>query len=146
MLTISLSQIRAQNPCAPGWKTLLKHLGKTQADDEQFPFSEIVRSNGLDDALWALRCLKDEAPARLIAVAYAQDVLRLMPDRHSRDVVMYSHLYAYGECAAKDLSAALAARAAAWAARDAARAARDAAWARQTEWLIVITDNYEAIT
>ena len=30
----TLNQIRANSPCPDGWRKLLAHLGKTQADDE----------------------------------------------------------------------------------------------------------------
>jgi len=59
MLTTTLNKILARDPCGQevtqpltGWLKLLKHLGKTQADDEPLPFSVIVESNGLEDALW----------------------------------------------------------------------------------------------
>ncbi len=51
MITTTLNRIRAHGPCAGGWAKLLKHLGKTQADDEPLPFATILESNGLDDAL-----------------------------------------------------------------------------------------------
>jgi hypothetical protein len=165
MITITLSQIREHGPCEEGWRNLLKHLGKTKADNEVFPFRTIVESNGLDDAIWALRCLDDQTPARLFAVACAQEVLHLMEDQRSIDAVKMAHLRAYGEvddaaraaawAAARDAAwaaARAAARAAAWAAaRDAAwaaaraaawTAARDAAWEVQRDWLLAIVDNY----
>ena len=54
-ITTTLDRIREHSPCAAGWSKLLKHLGKTQADDEPLPFSVILDSNGLDDALWCCR-------------------------------------------------------------------------------------------
>lgn len=159
MITITLNQIRKHHPCGSGWKTLLKHLGKTKADDEAFPFSTIIESNGLDDAIWALRCLDDQAPARLFAVACTQEILHLMEDERSIKAVRVAHLFAHGECDNNGLLEALAAAwagAAAWAAAWAA--ARAAAWAAagdaslaapriaQRDWLIAIADNYEEAT
>ena len=60
MIVITLNQIRSQSPCQSGWETLLKAKGKTQADDVEFPFADIIKSNGLDDTLWCLRCLGSE--------------------------------------------------------------------------------------
>ena len=42
MLTTTLNRIREHEPCTDGWEKLLKHLGKTQADDEDLPYSVIV--------------------------------------------------------------------------------------------------------
>ena len=53
--TTTLTRIRTAKPCQDRWKRLLKHLGKTQADDEPLPFAVILESNGLDDALWCCR-------------------------------------------------------------------------------------------
>jgi len=40
-----------ESGCAEGWKKLLAHLGKTQADDEAISILTILESSGLDDAL-----------------------------------------------------------------------------------------------
>ena len=64
MLTTTLNAILAVGPCGQrpkedgtltGWLKLLAHLGKTKADDDPLPFSRIVESNGLEDALWCCR-------------------------------------------------------------------------------------------
>ena len=54
----TLNQIREHSPCAHGWEKLLKHLGKTKADDEELTIVTILDSNGLDDALWCLRAVE----------------------------------------------------------------------------------------
>ena len=51
----TLNKIRDNQPCKEGWEKLLKHLGKTQADDEPLPLLTILDSNGLEDTLWSLR-------------------------------------------------------------------------------------------
>jgi len=48
---------------------LLSGLGKTQADDETLPLTRILEINGLDDALWALRCVDDQRALRLFWAA-----------------------------------------------------------------------------
>jgi hypothetical protein len=53
----TLNSIRKHSPCEDGWKKLLKHLGKTRADDEPVTLLAILESNGLDDALWCLRAI-----------------------------------------------------------------------------------------
>ena len=37
-------------PCSEGWVKLLKHLGKTKADDDELLIMTIIESNGFADA------------------------------------------------------------------------------------------------
>jgi hypothetical protein len=53
----TLYQIRDHNPCISGWKTLLRTLGKTEADGEEVSMLTILESNGVEDALWCLRAV-----------------------------------------------------------------------------------------
>jgi hypothetical protein len=122
-LKTTLNIIRAAQPCADGWAKLLKSLPASYDHDATIAFSHILESNGLDDAIWALRCVlpsqeKDrDREARLFACDCAENVLHLLE---------VACRFANGEATAAELSAA---RAAAWnAAWDAADAA-DAAWA-----------------
>jgi hypothetical protein len=46
MITTTLNAIRKHHPCKEGWEKLLKHLGKTKADDEPLAFVAILDSNG----------------------------------------------------------------------------------------------------
>jgi hypothetical protein len=153
----TLNAIREHGPCAEGWQKLLRHLGKTQADDEPLSIVTILDSNSLDDALWCLRAVSGhDREIRLYAVWCARQVQHLMTDprslaaldvaeRHANGLATDGELFA-ARAAARDAAARDAARAAArdaaaraaWAARDAAwaaaeaaswAAARDAAWA-----------------
>ena len=62
----TLNAIRAHDPCAEGWKKLLAYLGKTKADDEQLSLLTILDSNGIDDALWALRAVEGHDREKLL--------------------------------------------------------------------------------
>jgi hypothetical protein len=128
----TLNAIREHGPCADGWAKLLRHLGKTQADDEPLALTTILDSNGIEDALWCLRAADGwEREARLYAVWCARQVQHLMSDPRSLEALDVAERYANGQATDVELAAAWdAARAAAWdAARAAARdAARDAAW------------------
>ena len=143
----TLNAIRKHDPCVDGWKKLLRHLGKTGADDEPLALMTILDSNGLDDALWCLRaCDGIDLEARLYAIWCARQVQHLMTDPRSLAALDVVERHAHGRATDAELSAARdaardAARAAAWAAaRDAASAAawdaaRDAAWdAQETEF------------
>ena len=129
MITTTLNRIRAHSPCREGWAKLLRHLGKTEADDEPLPFSVIVTSNGLDDALWCCRAEPDhDREWRLFAVWCARRVQHLLTDPRSIAALDVAERYANGEATQDELAAA---RGAAWAATEAATeaAAGAAAWA-----------------
>ena len=157
MICTTLNRIREHDPCVEGWKKLLQHLGKTEADDEPLPFSVIVESNGMTDALWACRTVPEhDREWRLFAVWCARQVQHLMTDQRSHDAINVAERFALGAATKNELDAA---RDAAWSAvRDAARdvawsaawsaalaaawdVAWDAAWSAQTaEFLRVVTE------
>ena len=139
----TLNQIRVKSPCASGWKKLLAHLGKTQADDEALSIITILESNGLDDALWCLRAVTGhDREIRLYAAWCARQVQHLMTKR-SIDALDVAERFAIGLATDSDLAAAWvasdaasnaacsAATAAAWVASDAAGSAAPiaASWA-----------------
>lgn len=127
MITITLNKIRAHSPCKSGWEKLLRHLGKTQADDEEFPLSVVLDSNGLDDALWCCRCLPEyDREWRLFAVWCARKVQHLMTDQRSITAIDVAERYAIGDATDDELHAAWDAALAA--ARDVAHVARDVSW------------------
>lgn len=131
----TLHKIRAHSPCLDGWEKLLRHLGKTAADDEPLPISTILDSNGLDDALWCLRAVEDcDREIRLYAVWCARQVQHLMADPRSIAALDVAERFARGRASNAELRAAWAkAPPAAWAkAPPAASAAKAAASA--AEW------------
>ena len=132
MLTTTLNRIRVHSPCREGWEKLLRGLGKTQADDEPLPYADILRINGLDDALWCCRAEPQyEREWRLYAVWCARRVQHLMTDPRSVAALDVAERHAHGQPTDDELTAAkYAARYAAGVAAEAAAgaAARDAAW------------------
>jgi hypothetical protein len=129
----TLNAIREHSPCADGWQKLLRHLGKTQADDEPLSIVTVLDSNGLDDALWCLRAVTGhDRELRLYAVWCARQVQHLMTDPRSIAALDVAERHATGLATDDELAAARAAagaaQAAAWAA-GAAGAAQAAAWA-----------------
>ncbi len=125
MITTTLKRIRACGPCASGWSTLLAGLGKTSVDDEALPYAEIVRINGIEEALWACRAEPQHAREwRLFAVWCARQVQHLMTDPRSIAALDIAERFSNGEATDAERDAAGAAAGAA--ARD---AAGDAAWA-----------------
>jgi len=137
IMKTTLKAIRSHSPCESGWTKLLDYLRKTKADDEPLSLLEILKSNGLDDALWCLRAVDGhDEEIRLYAVWCARQVQHLITDPRSLDALDVADAFANGKATKKELAAArdaawAAAGAAAWAAaRAAARAAAGAAaWA-----------------
>lgn len=138
MFYTTLNKIREHSPCREGWEKLLTSLGKTKADDEPLSFKTILDSNGLDDAIWALRSI-DAPEVRIFAVRCVRQIQHLLTDERSLSALDVAEAYTVGQATEEELSAAQdaareAARDAAWdaaraAAREARDAARDAAWA-----------------
>ena len=140
----TLNKIRDHAPCRDGWEKLLKHLGKTKADDEPLSLLTILDSNGLDDALWCLRAVDGyEKEMRLYAVWCARQVQHFMTDQKSIEAIDVAERYAHGQATYEELKQGRdAAWAAAWGAETAAAwdvardVARVAAWdsARAAAW------------
>jgi len=125
----TLKKIRAYQPCKEGWEKLLKHLGKTKADDEQLSLLTVLDSNGLDDAIWCMRAIEGrDKEIRLYAVWCARQVQNLTKDPRSIAALDMAERFANGEATEKELAEVWAA---AWAAANAASwaAACDAPWA-----------------
>jgi len=133
MICTTLNKIRACSPCESGWSKLLKHLDKTKADDESLPFSVIVESNGIEDAIWCCRTVEGyDKEWRLFAVWCARQVQHLMTDERSIKAIDIAERFANGDATKDELYAAWnAAWAVAWAAAGAA--ASDAAWAAASD-------------
>lgn len=147
VLTTTLLAIRKHDPCTDGWEKLRKHLGPRWPQDKKLPISTILDSNGLSDALWALRAVPESTEKRRIVSLFLADCLArvLCEDDDSRSLAVIGALRrhadtpltaeewreietaAWAACAARaSCSATFAAWDAAWAAD---RDARGAAWA-----------------
>ncbi len=136
----TLNAIRSHSPCSDGWSKLIANLGKTVSDDDPLPILTVLKSNGLDDALWALRAVEGcDREIRLLAVWCARQVQHLMTDQRSLEAMDVAERFANGNSDDDELSAA---GTSAWAAEEdsdddelsAARAAaRAAAWAAEED-------------
>ena len=140
-MTTTLNKIKAHSPCEDGWNKLLNRLGKTQADDEPLSIATIIESNGISDAVWALRAVEGkDKEIRLFAADCAESVLHIYEKQYPNDyrprkAIQAARDYANGVIGKDELGDA---RAAAWAAGNAALdaagnaaldAAGNAAWA-----------------
>jgi hypothetical protein len=125
----TLTKIKQHTPCTEGWAKLLLFLNKTEPDDEPLPIRTILESNGVKDAIWALRAVEGyDREIRIMACDFAESVVHLANDDRSVNAIAVSRKYANGEATLEELDAA--SHAARAAASDAASdAAKVAAWA-----------------
>ena len=124
--TTTLNAIRAASPCEDGWMQLLRHLGKTKADDEPLSLLTVLNSNGLDDALWVLSyAMPDDRLARHFQAWCATQVIHIFEAVHTNDHRVRDQIAMLRNDTATDDQRAAAMDAAGAAAWD---AAMDAAW------------------
>jgi len=111
MLTTTFHLLRKHNACKYRY-TVLREALRGRGDDEPITMIEILDSNGLDDALWALRAVPDEQAAerdklaRLFACWCLRQVWHLLTDERSRTAIEVAERYAVGEATHDDLKAA----------------------------------------
>jgi hypothetical protein len=138
---VTLKQLRQHGACIEGYNKLVCALKGVPFNegretyirykhDAPIPLAYIAESNGLNDALWCLRCDKEAwaRDSRLFAVWCARQVQHLITDHRSIDALDVAERFANGQATVNELAAA---KDAAWdAAWDAARfAVGAAAWA-----------------
>lgn len=132
---VTLNAIHVHNLPAGGGAKLLAYLGKAAPDDEPLPLVAILNSNGMEDALLALRVVKGEdARIRRFAVWCARQVQHLMTDPRSVDALTVAERYADGLATDDELQAA---GFAAWKVPDAAAWTAAGAAARAAIWVAV---------
>ena len=121
MLTTTFKLLRGHHACKDRYAVLRESL-RGRGDDEPITMIEILDSNGLDDALWALRAVPDEQAderdrlARLFACWCVRQIWHLLTDDRSRTAVEVAERYAVGDATRDALN-------------DAASYAADAAYA-----------------
>jgi len=135
ILTTTLRLLRNAHACTSRYTFLREALGPKYGDDKPINLLAILKTNGLDDALWALQATAQNCDmvARLMAADFAARVLPIWAKKYPKvdrpaKAIKAAKDFARGKITREELAAAGdAARAAAG---DAARAAaRAAAWA-----------------
>jgi len=149
MLHTTFRKAREAGACVESYKKFARYVGGVKQYGQETPIalSEVIKVNGLEDALWCLNCVMEPDVvsgkiARLFACDCAEHTLPIYEKQYPKDnaprkAIEVARRYALGEATDKELDAAWdaawdAARAAG-AAGDAARAARDA-WDAEEEW------------
>ena len=135
---VTLKDLRQAKACYTGYNKLVCSLQGQPFTDKyrdmksyiRFAYKEpislsfILENNGLDDALWALRCIKDaDRDIRLFSVWCARQVQHLMIDSQSTNTLDVVERFANGKATKEELDAAT----------DAATDAASAAWSASVE-------------
>lgn len=107
MYYTTLWNVRLKAPCTVGWEKLLDSLGKSKVDYEPLSLATILESNGIKDAIWALRAVKGiEDLRRLFAIRcvrqHCQHMIEYKPCLHALDL---AELYTVGEATKEDFDA-----------------------------------------
>jgi hypothetical protein len=123
--TMTLGDIRAHRPCEPGWDKLVASCG-TDDPGHTVSLIDILDSNGIDDAIWAVRCLPRRARVSL-ALAFAATVEHLSSAAAKCNAV--TRRWLVGDATDDELAAAALAAGGAAALAAGAWAAWAAAWA-----------------
>ena len=110
-ITVTLDAIRKAYPCEDGWEKLLKSLGKTKADSEPLPLITILESNGVEDAIWCLRCMHSSELylGGMFAAACAEAALSGMkkPDKRVINCIRVARRCSLGLCSKEDAARAI---------------------------------------
>jgi len=155
-------KIKKPRPFQIDWQRLLNRLGLERADQKPLPLITILESNGLADAITALKAVKPKYgnAVRLFAAGCAKHVLHIFEeefpdDQRPRQAIEAAEQYSYGKISLKELHKAhkeawIAARTAnkqsdSFAVREAAYAARDCADEKFEETKHAIDDAAYAI-
>lgn len=76
--------IKKFKPCVDGWTKLLAYY-KPGTLTEEVTISEVVKSNGIKDAVWALRCVDDKKTVMLFCADVAESVLHIFTKAYHGD-------------------------------------------------------------
>lgn len=106
----TLNKIKSAKACEDRYEVLLKALGKTKADDEPLSIRYILESNGIEDAIWALKTIENhDKEIRLFACDCAEMALPIYEitypnDNRPRRSIEVARLYANNEATKKQLA------------------------------------------
>jgi hypothetical protein len=137
-------KIREFNPCADGWKKLCKNLNPEMDMEKEVTILEILDSNGVKDAFWALRT-QEYRDYCLILADVAESVLHVYEEKNKGDTrpreaieaIRKWHSGIITDAELKNAAAADAAADAAYAAAYAADAAADEGTSKEMQLTII---------
>lgn len=119
--TVTLPALRKAGACVYGYNRVVRAIQGREFTDEDAKLNTYIRfahadpisirlivaSNGMDDALWALRCIDNAAndkDLRLFSVCCARQVEHLMRDPRSTNALDVAERHANGKATDRELS------------------------------------------
>jgi hypothetical protein len=104
MLYTTINKLREETACQLGFKKVLKFVGSNFGGDEKIPLSDIIKSNDIDDAIWALRATTEcsKKVYQQIALFCAESSLSIYEkkypdDKRVRECIEATKKYIAGE-------------------------------------------------
>jgi hypothetical protein len=103
----TFQKIKDCKPCGDGWKQLISYH-KPSSLDEEISIKEIMESNGLNDAIWALRVIDNTEILISLSIDLAESVLHIYEkqfpgDTRIRDCIDACKKYIRGEISESEL-------------------------------------------
>ncbi|MDC7243953.1 MAG: hypothetical protein PQJ44_08625 [Sphaerochaetaceae bacterium] len=80
----TFQRIKYYGPCENGWKTLIGYY-KPKSLKKEITIEEIVKSNGIKDAVWALRAVENKKTTILFCADIAESVLPIFENKYPND-------------------------------------------------------------
>lgn len=102
-LTITLAKLRAHDPNGSWWDTLIKSLPANYPETKPINLLHILKSNGVQHMIWALRAAQDKPKLRVAMCAdMAARVLKLYEakypdDKRPRDCIKACRQFVHGK-------------------------------------------------
>lgn len=113
MLHTTLKLCKVNKACTDGYRTLKKSLPKDHKKTDLIPLTHVIESNGLEDALWALRATVEDSDylARAFAIWCARECLQYWEkeypdDDRVKNCIDIAEQYNNGQANDDDLQAA----------------------------------------
>ena len=91
---ITLNQIKAKEPCSDEWEKLLKYsqnIGRKIND--KFDITDIIKSNTIKDAIWAIRALEGFEEEKRLFEGDAADAITRYTSKYSAGAIANSVIW-----------------------------------------------------
>ena len=131
MLYTNLKLLRHQSACSNGISTLIASLPSNHSKEKLISLSHILKSNGLEHAIWAMRATTTDSRkiAAFMAIDFARQTLsnfekEFPEDKRPRIALEMATAFLHGKLTLKEIKSA------AWSAAESA----DSAWSAESAW------------
>ena len=87
MLYTTINKLKGKRACESGLKKVLRFVGPNFDKDKNIPLTDIIKSNGIVDAIWALRATTEcgKETCQSVAIFCAEESLPYFEKQHPND-------------------------------------------------------------